>query len=94
MIAYASAAEVSHSALSAVTAAYTTQDDPGRAFTVDEISDRPVELAAFARSAINSTGLAVIFAMKILGVDQAASEIANVGSILQQKLQKAQQTQP
>lgn len=94
MIVYASAAEVSHSALSAVTAAYMTQDSPGRAVTVDETSDRPAELAAFARSAINSTGIAVIFAMKILGRDQAASRIANVGSVLQQKLQKAEQKQP
>jgi hypothetical protein len=89
MIAYASEAEVSHSALSAVTTAYTAQETPGSTIFVDERSKRPTEVAAFTRSAINSTGIAVMFALRLLGLDEDASRIANVGSALQLKLKAA-----
>ena len=90
MIAYASAAEVSHSALSAVTSAYTTQDISGRVFAIEETSDRPEETVAFTRSAINSTGIAVIFAMRLLGRVKDAQQLTVTGSNLQQELERAQ----
>lgn len=89
MVAYASEAEVSHSALSAVTTAYTIQEAPGATIFVDETSERPTEVAAFTRSAINSSGIALIFALRLLELDEDASRIANIGSELQLKLKEA-----
>jgi hypothetical protein len=77
VIPYASAAEVSHSAVSAATDGYTTSEagKDGAVRFVALRSENPSDRLGYARAAINSTSMALFHGLLLLNLRQEASYV-------------------
>ncbi|MGH8946274.1 MAG: DUF5677 domain-containing protein [Acidimicrobiia bacterium] len=88
---YASASEVSHSAVSAATDGYVTKEgqENHAVQVIGLTSQNPLDRLGYARAAINTTGLAVMHGLIILGLDSdglsigrdAATRVESLGSL-------------
>lgn len=78
IVVYASASEVAHSAISAITQGYSRENDDGKV-VVSDTSHAPSETATYARSAVGSTVTAIVIALSLRGRDDKAKHLTAIG---------------
>lgn len=92
IIPYASASEVSHSAVSAATTGYESSSSEGGEATrlIGLTSENPLDRVGYSRAAINSTGMALVHGLMILGMSEEASYVFKCAAPRVEKLQTRQ----